>query len=45
MALARQDVRLLLETDPDLSSPRGQAMRVLLWLMEQERAIGLMAAG
>ena len=45
MALARQDVRLLLETDPDLSSPRGQAMRVLLWLMEQERAILLMAAG
>lgn len=45
LALARQDARLLIETDPGLTGPRGQAMRVLLWLMEQDRAIGLMAAG
>lgn len=45
LALARQDARLLLEIDPDLASPRGAAARVLLWLMEQDRAIALMAAG
>ena len=45
LATARQDARLLLEQDPDLASARAQALRVLLWLMEQDRAIRLMAAG
>ena len=45
LALARQDARLLVETDPELASPRGQAVRNLLWLMEQDRALALMAAG
>lgn len=45
LALARQDARLLLEQDPALASKRGLAIRNLMWLMEQDRAIALMAAG
>ncbi len=45
MALAQNDARALLARDPDLTSPRGQAARVLLWLMEQDRAIRLMSVG
>ncbi len=45
MELARQDARLLLESDPHLQSPRGQAARNLLYLLEQDKAIRLMAAG
>ena len=35
MSVAQSDARALLASDPDLSSPRGQAARVLLWLMKQ----------
>ncbi len=45
MAVAQSDARLLLETDPSLESPRGRAARVLLWLMEQEKAIRLISIG
>ena len=45
LATARQDARLLLEQNPDLQSPRGQAVRTLLWLMEQDRAVRLMGSG
>ena len=45
LALARSDARALLERDPQLASPRGQAIRALLWFMEQDRAIRLMSAG
>jgi ATP-dependent DNA helicase RecG len=45
MRTAQDDARLLLAQDPGLASPRGVAMRVLLYLMERERAIRLMAAG
>ena len=45
MALAQSDARKLLNDDPDLSSPRGRAARVLLWLMEQDRAIRLLQVG
>ncbi len=45
MALAQSDARTLLAQDPDLAGPRGQAARVLLWLMEQDRAIRLIAVG
>ena len=38
-------IRALLERDPALQSPRGQAARHLLWLMEQDKAIRLIAAG
>ncbi|NRA98214.1 MAG: ATP-dependent DNA helicase RecG [Rhodobacteraceae bacterium] len=45
MATAQTDARALLEKDPDLTSSRGQAARVLLWLMEQDRAIRLISVG
>jgi len=45
MAIAQSDARKLLTEDPDLASPRGAAARVLLWLMEQDRAIRLIKVG
>jgi ATP-dependent DNA helicase RecG len=42
---AQDDARLLLATDPDLTGPRGQAMRILLYLLERERAIGMLTVG
>ncbi len=45
MAIAQSDARKLLTDDPDLVSPRGQAARVLLWLMEQDQAIRLISVG
>jgi ATP-dependent DNA helicase RecG len=39
------DARALLAADPALEGPRGQAVRVLLWLMEQDRAIRLIGVG
>ena len=45
MAVAQADARKLLHDDPALEGPRGQAARVLLWLMEQDRAIRLMGVG
>ncbi len=45
MALAQQDARTLLVADPGLNGERGQAARLLLWLMEQDRAIRLIGIG
>ncbi len=45
MAVAQSDARKLLHDDPDLQGARGQAARVLLWLMEQDRAIRLLQVG
>lgn len=45
MATAQRDARKLLEDDPQLQGPRGQAARVLLWLTEQDRAIRLISVG
>ena len=45
MAVAQSDARKLLADDPALESPRGQAVRVLLWLMEQDKAIRLISVG
>ena len=45
MAVAQSDARRLLADDPDLSSPRGQAARLLLWLLDQDRAIRLISVG
>ncbi|MGB2409741.1 MAG: ATP-dependent DNA helicase RecG, partial [Paracoccaceae bacterium] len=45
MATAQSDARALLTTDPALTSPRGQAARTLLWLMEQDKAIHLISVG
>ncbi|AGT09296.1 ATP-dependent DNA helicase RecG [Paracoccus aminophilus] len=45
MALARSDAQAYLERDPTMESPRGEAVRLLLWLMEQDKAIRLISAG
>ncbi len=45
MEVAQSDARALLTMDPSLTSDRGQAARVLLWLMEQDRAIRLISVG
>lgn len=45
MALAQSDARKLMNDDPSLETPRGQAARVLLWLMEQDKAIRLISVG
>jgi len=45
METAQRDARKLLLDDPDLSSPRGKAVRFLLWLLSQDRAIGLLSVG
>ncbi|UWQ94156.1 ATP-dependent DNA helicase RecG [Rhodobacteraceae bacterium M385] len=45
MALAQSDARALLTLDPDLEGARGQSARVLLWLMEQDKAIRLLDVG
>ncbi|MEM8577038.1 MAG: ATP-dependent DNA helicase RecG [Pseudomonadota bacterium] len=45
MAIAQSDARALLEADPELTSPRGEAARLLLWLMRQDEAIRLMDVG
>ncbi|RVV99547.1 ATP-dependent DNA helicase RecG [Mesobaculum littorinae] len=45
MALAQSDARKLLHDDPTLEGKRGKAARVLLWLMEQDKAIQLLRVG
>ena len=45
MQVAQKDARRLLEADERLETPRGEAARTLLWLMEQDKAIGLITAG
>jgi len=39
------DVRLLLERDPLLKSPRGEALRVLLYLFRRDEAIRFLQSG
>ena len=45
MPAARDDARLVLENDPELSSERGAALRLLLYLFEQDAAVRLLRAG
>lgn len=45
MQMAQRDARAFLERDPDMSLERGQAVRALLWLMEQDQAIRLIKTG
>ena len=44
LAAARDDARLVLGKDPRLSGPRGQALRLLLYLFEQDEAVRLFRA-
>jgi len=45
LEMARQDARLILERDPQLTSPRGKALRYLLYLFRRDEAIRLLRAG
>ena len=45
MDVARDDARLILEKDPELTTPRGQALRILLYLFSRDDAIRLLRAG
>jgi ATP-dependent DNA helicase RecG len=45
LAAARDDAALILSRDPKLLSPRGQALRALLYLFECDEAIRLFRAG
>jgi ATP-dependent DNA helicase RecG len=45
MQTAQADARKLLHDDPNLTSPRGEAAKTLLWLMEQDKAIRLISVG
>jgi ATP-dependent DNA helicase RecG len=45
MAVAQSDARRLLADDPGLTGARGRAARMLLWLLDQDRAIRLIGVG
>ena len=45
LEIARDDARLLLATDKELASPRGQAIRNLLYLFGKDDAVRLLRAG
>lgn len=45
MAVAQSDARALLAQDPALTSERGAAVRMLLWLMRQDEAFRLIDVG
>jgi ATP-dependent DNA helicase RecG len=42
---ARADAKLILATDPELSTQRGEALRTLLYLFERDAAVRLLRAG
>jgi ATP-dependent DNA helicase RecG len=42
---ARDDAELVLNRDAELASPRGQALRVLLYLFERDAAVRLLSSG
>ncbi|MGA9599793.1 MAG: ATP-dependent DNA helicase RecG [Methylocystis sp.] len=45
LAVARDDAELFLRRDPELTSERGKALRVLLYLFERDEAVRLLRAG
>lgn len=45
LSIARKDAKLILEQDPLLTSDRGNALRLLLYLFRQDGAIKLLRAG
>ena len=42
---ARDDARLILATDPELQTPRGEALRLLLYVFGKDEAVRLLRAG
>jgi ATP-dependent DNA helicase RecG len=45
LSVARDDASLLIEKDPDLESPRGKALRHLLYLFERDQAVQYLRSG
>ena len=45
LAAARDDAGLILARDPRLATPRGEALRILLYLFERDEAVRLISAG
>ena len=45
LAIAHDDARLVLARDPDLKSPRGDALRVLLYLFGRDDAVRYLRTG
>ncbi len=45
LAAAHDDVRLILQRDPELTSSRGEALRVLLYLFERDAAVRYLRSG
>jgi ATP-dependent DNA helicase RecG len=45
LATARDDAKLILNKDPDLESPRGKALRTLLYLFERDAAVRYLRSG
>ena len=45
LATARDDARLILERDAELAGPRGQALRVLLYLFARDAAVRYLRSG
>ena len=45
LAVARDDARLALSRDPALESPRGQALRTLLYLFQRDQAVKYLRSG
>ena len=45
LVIARDDARLIVNKNPELQGERGEALRILLYLMEQERAISYLRSG
>ncbi len=45
LAAARDDARLILERDPELTGERGQALRVLLYLFERDEGVRYLRSG
>ncbi|WP_417840270.1 ATP-dependent DNA helicase RecG [Terasakiella sp.] len=45
LAAARDDVKLILEKDPELQTERGQALRTLLYLFEEDASVGYLRSG
>jgi ATP-dependent DNA helicase RecG len=45
LEIARDDAKLIVANDPDLRGPRGEALRVLLYLFGRDEAVRLLDAG
>jgi ATP-dependent DNA helicase RecG len=45
LQVARDDARLIIERDAELATPRGEALRTLLYLFERDAAVRTLRSG